>query len=58
MTATTFDYEDYRLRMAVAAADQLLAHLADPLHEPMYVPADADGLETEAYTAAGPEEPN
>jgi hypothetical protein len=51
--ATTHDRE-----LAERAAEQLQRHLADPFHCPKYLPADEPGLETEAYTAAGPEEPN
>ena len=56
--ATEFNYADYQRRFEERAAEQLRRHQADPLHEPMYLPADEDGLETEAYTAGGPEEPN
>jgi hypothetical protein len=40
-------------------AEQARKHAADPLHEPLYPPADTDDewSSTEAYTAGGPEEP-
>jgi hypothetical protein len=57
MTVIT-DATEYRLQLAARATEQLLAHAAAPYTVPLYVPADADGLETEAYTAAGPEEEN
>lgn len=50
--------EEYERRLAVAQAEQERRHAADPLHEPFYLPADYPGLETEAWTAGGPEEPN
>jgi hypothetical protein len=55
MTTMT-EHEDYQRRLAEAAELQRQRHEADPLHEPLYLPADYPGLETEAWTAGGPEE--
>jgi hypothetical protein len=52
-TTTTYDRE-----LAERAAEQLRRHLADPFRCPKYLPADEDGLETEAWTAGGAEEPD
>ena len=41
-----------------AQAAQERLHLADPQHVPFYLPADAPGFETQAWTAGGPEEPD
>jgi hypothetical protein len=41
-----------------AQAAQERRHQLDPYNEPLYLPADFPGLETEAWTAGGPEEPN
>jgi hypothetical protein len=47
---------EYEQAFAERAAEQERRHDADPQHEPLYLPADEPGFETEAYTAGGPEE--
>jgi hypothetical protein len=49
------DGTDYRLRLAVRAAEQLLAHAADPRRVPMYLPCDDDELPSE-HSFGSPEE--
>lgn len=40
----------------LAAEEQRKRHEADPEHEPEFLPADAPGFETEAYTAGWQDE--
>jgi hypothetical protein len=56
MTPLDPDSAEYQRRFEERAAEQLRRHQADPLHEPMYLPADDDEFGTSAWTAAGPDE--
>jgi hypothetical protein len=40
-----------------AQREQERLHAADPYQVPLYVPADAEGLQDESYTAGWQEEP-
>jgi hypothetical protein len=50
------DSIEYARRFELVAAAQLRRHQADPLHVPMYLPADDPEFPSEAYTAGGPDE--
>lgn len=44
------DSAEYARRFEERAAEQLRRHLADPYHEPMYLPADDEEFPSAAWT--------
>jgi hypothetical protein len=57
MTPLDPDSIEYQRRFRERAEEQARKHAADPLHEPLYLPADDDEFPDASWTAGGPEEP-